>query len=426
MPRAKAWPPVQAEQMPPVGTRRGASGARRRHLFHLAAGSDRFYGLPAPPPFPGRLRRDAGSSRSPGAPGTEHPRPLPAAGARGWHLRPAAAGAPRPASPGAERLWPAALSWSLPDPSPAPNRCFRSLPFFPLAFSLFKKRYCVRGASLSGAAAPLSGQAGEASGSPGAPRPGAVPRALPSPSAQQQRPPSGRAPTAPPAPRRPGAGRAVPRSPARASFAGRGAPSPEPCPREGVTAASGAAGASGQGKPGPRLPPARWAAVPGPPSVTGRSRESSGLRRGFPARAGGRGSAGRGETAHSGRDFPPGWRSPSPGSSCRPPPRSPHTLAGRAAAGLGSAGRRRRRRREGGSFAAAVAAAPARGSGTGRARLPALGRPGQGDGAGRAAGAGGAPAGALSSDRGICCQAGAERAAPAARAGTSVAPGARG
>lgn len=128
-------------------------------------------------------------------------------------------------------------------------------------------------------------------------------------------------PAAQPAPPPPGAG---PLCPSRA----RG---------RGVTAASGAAGASGQGKPGPRLPPARWAAVPGPPSVIGRSRESSGLRRGFPARAGGRGSAGRGETAHSGRDFPPGWRSPSPGSSCRPPPRSPHTLAGRAAAGLGSA-----------------------------------------------------------------------------------------
>ncbi|XP_077036679.1 uncharacterized protein LOC143694395 [Agelaius phoeniceus] len=103
-------------------------------------------------------------------------------------------------------------------------------------------------------------RAGEASGFPGAPRPGAISRALPSPSAQQQCPPSGRAPTAPPAPRRPGAGRAVPRSPARASSPGRGAPLPESCPREGGD--SSIRCSRGQ-RPGQARPPAAACALSG-------------------------------------------------------------------------------------------------------------------------------------------------------------------
>lgn len=94
-----------------VGTRRGASGARRRHLFHLAAGSDRFCGLPAPPRFPGGLRRGCGCPSHPwGArQGTAPtPCPPPALATRTYGRR--LPGRPDRPLPGAERLWVAALS----------------------------------------------------------------------------------------------------------------------------------------------------------------------------------------------------------------------------------------------------------------------------------------------------------------------------
>lgn len=323
-----------------VGTRRGASGARRRHLFHLAAGSDRFCGLPAPPPSPIACGGDAGAPRTSGVPGREQP-PSPALR---QHLRlaPTAGGcrgAPTGLSPGpsgsGSLLFPdlfqtlLLLLTAVFSPSHSSQWHFLCLINAIVFEALFQQGCCTslgtgRGSErVSAAPIPLSRSPASRRHPPrpSFPQcPAAAPALRPS--------PHGSAGTTP---ERSGA-----RSPARASFAGRGAPSPESCPREGgVTAASGAAGASGQGKPGPRLPACALSGCAGPALGDWEEPESSGLRRGFPARAGGRGSAGRGETAHSGRDFPPGWRSPSPGSSWRPPPRSPHTLAGRAAAGLG-------------------------------------------------------------------------------------------
>lgn len=385
-----------------VGTRRGASGARRRHLFHLAAGSDRFCGLPAPPPFPGRLRRGCGCSSHPwgarqGTAPTSCPPPALATGTYGRRLPECTERSP----PGAERLWLAALSWSLPDPSPPPNRCFPSLPFFPVAFSLFNKRYCIRGALSAGLLhLPRDRQGKRAAlrrADPALPEP-RVPAPFPAPFLPPVPSSSACPPAEPPRLRRhhPAAevGRAVPRSPARASFAGHGAPSPESCPRDGgVTAASGAAGASGQGKPGPRLPPARWAAMPGPPSVIGRSRESSGLRRGFPAerageevRGGGRRRTAVGTFRRAG-----GRLLPAPAAARRPAPRTRSQVGRpRGSAGLGWAaeeegGRELRCRRGGGSRAglrhrprSPARARALRAGGRGRAGGGSRGRSGRG------------------------------------------------